>query len=395
MPKAKAGCVTLLRGFGFSEVKDRKCYSQSIRHTPISPPVKSPLSRGVSKLLALVNTGKSAGFRVERIKLQGKNPAYGIIGTLLLCFLIMVYPLSSSYAEVSQSTLDSLWIRASSGMIRYQDEVKPSREALVEYGEEAVDYLAGKMDTRSAREMHTLVDILGEIGSVVTDEVCEQLDRDDPYIVRLACRALGRIGDSSAVECLLPHANDSLYTIRSGAASALGKIGHRSATDILLRLAHDEDYIVRKSATVSLGKMPFELVYESLLENLSDEYYGVRYTAAASLAGYEKKAAPALKGYITENLNINSSDLPRNRVFAVALAIDCLGKIGQKKSSRLLKKIVDSENDRIIKAYAARSLGKIGGKSNRKFLVKMKKSETDPFVSQLLADAIILASKNE
>ncbi|MBD3233279.1 MAG: hypothetical protein GF315_06100 [candidate division Zixibacteria bacterium] len=383
---------------GFTEGKDRACYGQSIKHTPISPPVKSAQSRRIISLTSSMHRENSANLKVGRAPIpisRDRNPTRNLYSLVLLLITLLISTTQISTAEVSRSTLDSLWIRASSGMIRHQDEVKPSKEALVEYGEEAVEFLVEKMDTRSAREMHTLVDILGKIGSVATDEVCEQLNSDDPYRVRLACRTLGRIEDSSAVECLLPHADDTLYTVRSGVASALGEIAHRSATETLLRLAQDEDYIVRKSATVSLGKMPFESVYQRLMANLSDDYYGVRYTAAASLAGYEKKAVPAIKGYITENLNINSTDLPQNRIFSVALAIDCLGKISDKKSSKMLKKIIDSDNDGIIRAYAARSLGEIGGKSNRKFLVKMENRETDPFVSQLLADAIVSASKKE
>ncbi|MCP4631682.1 MAG: HEAT repeat domain-containing protein [candidate division Zixibacteria bacterium] len=310
---------------------------------------------------------------------------------LIIILLLLLAFTTSSNAEVEKSALDSLWIKATSGLIRFQEEVQPSKDALIEHGEDAVGFLIDKMDTRSAREMHTLVDILGKIGNTATLKVCGQLESDDYYRVNLATRILEKIKDSTSVEYLLQHAQDSLYNIRSGVASALGGIGHKSATGTLLKLASESDYTVRKSATVALGKMPFEEVYPALLTNLSDSYYGVRYTAANSIVGFEKDAVKALKDFIERYMKDLSSFKSDDEIFGIALAVDCLGKIGDKKSSKLLKKVSKISGDYLIRGYALRALGAIGGKSNIKFLHKSSETVSDPFVQAMIAEGLDIA----
>ncbi|MBD3169912.1 MAG: hypothetical protein GF307_10550 [candidate division Zixibacteria bacterium] len=309
---------------------------------------------------------------------------------LILLFLILSLSQSDLLA-VTETELDSLWIRASSGGIRFRDEVQPAKDALVEHGEEAVDYLVDKMDTRGAREMHTLVDILGKIGSPAVDEVCGQLNSDDFYRVRLATRVLGRIGDSTAVDCLLPHAGSPEYNIRSGVASALGKIGHSSAVETLKELSRDEDYLVRKSAVVALGKMPFDKVKEQLILCLSDDYYGVRYSAGRAFAGYEdggaEESAEYLKDYVDEFLDKKEpfSDI---ETLAVTHAIETLGTMEYKDARGLFKDIIKSDRTSIIRGYAVRGLGKVGKESDFRMISKLVKYEPDYFVKSMMLNMV-------
>jgi hypothetical protein len=323
-----------------------------------------------------------------------------MIRTAITLIFLLIWSASTAIGQVSgetdvnQAELDSLWIRASAGGIRFRDQVKPCKEALVEKGADAVAYLVSKMDTRSAREMHTLVDILGEIGEPATFAVCGQLESDDLFRVRLAARVLGRIKDSTAVECLLPHASDSLYNIRAGVASALGEIGHPSATKTLLKLAVDDDYLVRKSATVALGKMPFESTVGMLLTNLDDDYYGVRYTAATALSNYGEDAVPYLIGFTDSMLDSHSIRESDRKLYAAVLAIDALGKIGDKKSTNYLKKTIKSDLDEradyhsLIRGYAVCALGGTGNKSIVKFLEKQSRKEADFFVQSMIKAAL-------
>lgn len=337
---------------------------------------------------------------------SGPGDREKMIRTVITLIFFTIWPVTpaigqvSGEADVNQAELDSLWIRASAGGIRFQDQVKPCKEALVEKGADAVGYLVSKMDTRSAREMHTLVDILGEIGEPATFAVCGQLESDDYFRVRLAARVLGRIKDSTAVECLLPHASDSLYNIRAGVASALGEmrthlgIGRSSATETLLKLAGDDDYLVRKSATVALGKMPFQSTVGMLLTNLDDDYYGIRYTAATALSNYGEEAVPYLIQFIDSMLDSHSIRESDKKLYATVLAIDALGKIGDKNSINYLKKTIKSDlEDRadhhsLIRGYAVRALGRTGNKSAIKFLEKQSRKETDFFVQSMIKEAL-------
>jgi len=308
---------------------------------------------------------------------------------IILIFLSLAQPAG---ADVTQAKLDSLWIRASSGEIRFAEQVQPSKDSLAGYGSDAVEFLVDKMNTRSALEMQILTDILGKIGVAGIPRVCQQLDSPDDFRARLACRVLGRIKDPAAVPCLLPHAFDPLFNIRAGVATALGEIGHPSATDTLRKMAKDQDYLARKSAVVALGKMPFEKVADDLVNGLSDGYYGVRYAAASSLVGFGKPAAAILKKFISNTLIVSGSLLPQPRIYALALAADCLGKIGDKSCSKTLQEMIQSDYDPVVMGYAARALGVLEGKSSLKFLKKIQLSQNDIFVQSMIAEGILSAS---
>lgn len=95
------------------------------------------------------------------------------------------------------------------------------------------------------------------------------MDRVKTYIDQLkvgfwqrrqeACRALGMIGDTRAVEPLIQKLEDEDSGVRQEACRALGAIGNEGAVEPLLRMLGDVDKKVREAACEALGKLDAEL----------------------------------------------------------------------------------------------------------------------------------------
>lgn len=98
-----------------------------------------------------------------------------------------------------------------------------------------------------------------------------------------AARALGRIGDSRAVEPLIAALTDENSSVRRHAASALGHIGDTVAVEPLISALEDADSNVRLSAVTALGSIGDARAVDPLIFGLKDKKYYVRRNAAIAL----------------------------------------------------------------------------------------------------------------
>ena len=86
-------------------------------------------------------------------------------------------------------------------------------------------------------------------------EALARLQDKDSYVRAAAARALGEIGDVSAVPALIETLRDDHMGIRSSAAGALGKIGDVCAVPALIKRLKDEMDAVRCHAAHALSKI--------------------------------------------------------------------------------------------------------------------------------------------
>lgn len=289
----------------------------------------------------------------------------------LLFVLVVLFLLSSNLlAQNTPATaeiVDSLFVRASSGEVKYRHLVEPSKEVIIEMGGAAVSQMLTKLDTRDAREMHTVVDIFKGIGEVAVDSLVNQMDSQDSFTRRLAIRCLGEIESSKAVRPLSELANHDDFRTRAGIMTALGKIASPDAASTVVKGLYDHDEIVATAAAVACGNIKEAIDPAHLIISLSHPYYGVRYSACRSLIEFGDIAVEPL----INHLKSKPDDI------STSYAIEALGGIGSTKTLKILKKTIKSD-DWEIRASTAEALSKI--KKSKKILNKALKSEAHPFV---------------
>ena len=179
-------------------------------------------------------------------------------------------------------------------------------------------YLGGgyysSTDTTPAEEASRA---LAEIGGGATDALVFALKDPHPDVRRLAAKALGQIGEISAVSFLIELLNDPDRGVRATAAIALGNYRHPMAaqkimeayphanasarTDMIFALAHIDDILavpfliqqakdpvpdVRAAIMLALGKLRDARGIPALLLGLKDSDEITRANAAYALGAY-------------------------------------------------------------------------------------------------------------
>ncbi|MEZ5359947.1 MAG: HEAT repeat domain-containing protein [Candidatus Zixiibacteriota bacterium] len=208
-----------------------------------------------------------------------KMKIYILSAILIVCFAL---PLK---AELMQETVDSMFVIASSGAMKYRDMVQPTIEDMAAYEAEIVPFLIEKLNTTDARERMTLEQIFRKIKEPAVPLLNETLI-NDPDSMRLSRVALMLfyIPDTSSVTNLLTVVNHSYYWLRYEAVRALGKIGDTRGKDAVVNALKDENELVRTIAAVSCGRMIHDKeLFKILVPMFDDPYYGVRFSSMESL----------------------------------------------------------------------------------------------------------------
>jgi HEAT repeat protein len=207
---------------------------------------------------------------------MGVRAVLGILALSLMCPSIWA-------GQTLQQKLDSLFVIASSGEIKYQSLVGPAVDSIAVLGAEAVPYLVDKLVTKSARERVAITSILTKIGSPAVPYLIRSLSLDDEIIVQRVAGELGDIKDSSAAEPLMKVSNHKVWQVREQAVGSLGKIGAHAAGDVVTKALQDTIGQVRKSAAVAAGQFVLTADIPQLVHMLGDDFYGARMCAFHSL----------------------------------------------------------------------------------------------------------------
>jgi len=210
---------------------------------------------------------------------------YKILLNILLLIIIPIGILSAEKpaADDIERRVDSLFILASSGEIKYRDQVQPAFDSLVAMKTAAVPRLVGKLDSKVAREARAVHDILIKIGGDAVPALMTQLSNKNIEVVNSACYILGKIGDTTATGPVAGLAGDDNWKLRSSAVTALGEIGGEEAYETIAAAFSDTVDIVRKSAAVAAGRLKNEAAVPMLVGMFDDAFYGARLCAADAL----------------------------------------------------------------------------------------------------------------
>jgi len=171
------------------------------------------------------------------------------------------------------------------------------------------------------------------------------LTDEDPEVRVLAALSLGSIGGEGIFEALSLLLSDSDYTVRVAVAKSLGMLKDVRAVKPLIKVLADENGFVVTTAIESLGKMGGNEARDALLRMLLSGDPEIRRTAIKALASFD---------------DIDESLLPflKDDDWATrAAAVEVLGKKARGSVRKELEKLLDVEEDPIVKRAVEESLG--------------------------------------
>lgn len=254
--------------------------------------------------------------------------------------LVLIPAFASTAAESNrtpvqlQKRIDSIFVIASSGELKYRDKVDPAIESLARLGAKAVPPLIDKFTTKSARERLTIIKILKKIGSPALPDLIDALSRPEWLVVKRVCWTLGDISDAAAVSSLIGVASHDNWQVREYCIRALGKIGDLQAVAAVIISFNDPVGQVRKSAVVSAGQLNSAETISYLVRMLGDSYYGARLSAVEALL---TKDSTLLLAELKAALNSAGG-------LKAKLAMKVLGKIGNNEAMNILSEQLNSGN---------------------------------------------------
>lgn len=166
----------------------------------------------------------------------------------------------------------------------YSKIQKRAMEALVKMGPPAVEPVIEALKDNDRRVRLSAAKVLIEIGDKkargATEPLLAMLEDEDSDVRRAAVDALGKIGDERAVGPLITILDDRL--VGYGAMKALIAIGPAAVPPLIVTL-EDEDSTVRWMSAKALGLIGDESAVVHLIAALKDTGYSVRREAATAL----------------------------------------------------------------------------------------------------------------
>jgi len=236
---------------------------------------------------------------------------------IFLIFTALLGGADRAVSSILDDKIDSLFVIASAGELRYRDMVEPAIDSIAAMGAAAVPWLIDKYDTKSARERLTINNILVKIGADAVPHMVQALHLGDTLQVSRICYSLGEIKDTAALAGLLDVTAHADWRVRSAAAGALGKIGDNRADKTIVRLLADSVETVRKSAAVTAGQLAIEEAVPVMVHMLGDDFYGARLCASESLVKLGHRSIQAI-----------ADSLESDRAMVGDLGCLTLGRIG-------------------------------------------------------------------
>jgi len=194
------------------------------------------------------------------------------------------------------------------------------------------------------------------------------LNNENLEIRNSAVVALGGIKDVRAVKPLIQIVDNSLEddTIRNSAVAALGTIGDTQAEKTILNVLNTETGTIQYSAITALGNLKSKKAFEKLINILADRsaHPTARKNAATALKNIgDNSAEKALEKVIVDKTeyNIDVKDaIKRNYAWEVFVAAAQEFSLYSEATPRLIERLNDTWESKIIRANAALALGRTG-----------------------------------
>lgn len=219
-------------------------------------------------------------------------------------------------------------------------------EALVRYGTRVTELLIEQLGSDDLETRQAAVIALGRIGDTRAVQSLVQLMETDEELVIPAAGALARIGDRRSLEALLDLIGHPQPAVRQAVIAAINSIGHPEMARRAVGLLGDPDPRVRESAVQIAGYFGYAECIERLIERCEDEHESVRRAAIEHIPYLDDDRALAILASAIQN------GTPRVRASAAKA-------LAQIEDSRALSYLLDGlkDSDQWVRYFSARSIG--------------------------------------
>lgn len=223
-------------------------------------------------------------------------------------------------------TPEELFILASRGEPRFKQWSTYGFDSMVEDTAATVEYLRTVLDTKVARERHTIKDILCKIGSPSVPMLCEAVLEDNDRAKLEASWILGLIGDPEAFAALMELSRAAGWKQRSSALNAAAKLRDLSrpqqqTLEERVKQAFadaDEVFYVKKDAAYAAGEQGLISTLPWLISSLESDHYSVRYSCAEAMRSLSDTHGDAVHRALHESIRDLSGLALTNALYAAA-----------------------------------------------------------------------------
>ncbi len=308
---------------------------------------------------------------------------------VILFLAVLLMGTGNEPADTLKSRVEKLFETASLWRVgENREKVDSARKELVEIGKPALDYIfSEKIKTTSVLELRAIKHVILKLKEEARPYVYSNIHSENDTIRRNCIWLLGEMKDTTGVDTLLNMLKkEKDFKMIARILIALGKIGDTTATNSIIPYLEHEKEPVRVYATEALGKLRDERAIQKLLDALSDSICTVRYTATWALA----EIGTASIEPIVQRMQ-KTRDLAYLRQCVITLGEiahrDTLSGDDSLKIRRSLKEFIDSE-DWVLRGYAVEVLGLVGDGAMKDILREKLEFESHPFVRRKIEDAI-------
>lgn len=282
--------------------------------------------------------------------------------------------------EPLRSTLDSLFIQASAAPQKFQYNVEPARNAIIEQGGSALPFLRTKFGNESPRERLALEIILPKIwdkdSALTSSIILDSLTSENIVTFGLCATIAGRKKFSPAVPALINRLNSEDWRICAIAAQQLGEIGDVfAATALQQTLTYDEP-LVRARTAFSIGQLLPDTALQMLKPAIYDSMQITRNSAIQGLL--RNKILPV--SIIQEAFSDHFTSTARQRLAVLLSKVDSTDSISVSATAALVVR-----QKKILREYIYRSIIEKRFPVSPRLTAQLAVSEKDERLVKLLA----------
>ncbi len=263
-------------------------------------------------------------------------------------------------------------------MIKYElNMAEDVAKVLSIVGEPAVDILIPVLGDATERVREIAISVLTTIGAPAAVSLTKALESPDIITRAGAARALGDIGDTTAIEPLTKVLKDGNPHVRIAIAAALYKLGDKSHADVIIDGLDADLLSARRAAAAAMKNVVEEPPVEPLIKAAGDSDTQVHASATRALGKTkDARAVPVLIAAL-----VAKDDAIRN------IAADALTELNELAVMPLVK-LLSSEQDEGTLYKVVQILGNIGDSRAVEALEKVYEEDTRPLVLNEAAKAL-------